>query len=87
MVVACVIASSGPVDAQKARKTVHAQFAMDNVQSVPLELLIRHLFQRNHGVSPTGSGRFDATARIGPLCLQLFKSAAVLCDLRSRACS
>ena len=28
---------------------------------------------------------FDATARIGPLCLQLFKSAAVLCDLRSRA--
>jgi hypothetical protein len=48
MAVACVIASSGPVDAQKARKAVHAQFAMDNVQGVPLELLVRHLFQRNY---------------------------------------
>jgi len=48
MAIACVIAGSRPVDAQKARKTVHPQFAMDNVQSVPLELLICHLFQRNH---------------------------------------
>ena len=35
----------------------------------------------------TGSGCFDAAARIGPLRLQLFNSAAVLCDLRSRPCS
>ncbi len=55
MAVACVIASSGPVDAQKARKTVHAQFAMDNVQSVPLELLISHLFQRITAASPAPS--------------------------------
>ena len=31
MAVACVITNSGPVNAQKACKTVHAQFTMDNV--------------------------------------------------------
>jgi hypothetical protein len=48
MAVARGVARARSVDAPKARKTVHAQFAMENVQSVPLELFICHLFQRNH---------------------------------------
>jgi hypothetical protein len=35
-----IVASAGPVGAQKPRQTVHTQFAMENGQGVLLELLI-----------------------------------------------
>jgi hypothetical protein len=47
-----VVASASPVDAKKPRQTVHAEFAMKNAQGVLLELLIRHLLQRNHRPAP-----------------------------------
>lgn len=48
MAVPRVIALYGTVNAQKTCQAVNSQFAMENVQSMPLELIIRHLFQRNH---------------------------------------
>ena len=53
------------VDSQKVCETVHAQFAMGNVQSLSLELLIRHLFQRNHRPIPISSTQLTGSARLG----------------------
>jgi hypothetical protein len=49
--IAGVVAGSRSIYAEEARESIQAQFALQNRQGMPLEILIGHPIERDHGAT------------------------------------